>query len=278
MYKALNYWVFGGFGPNRTPQEFIDFAAEQGLDGVELTVGDCLPEGVSEAECRTIAAYAKDRGVGVRTLATLAGWKTWLCSADAAERAAAKEFCRTYLQIAAWLGAETVLVVPGAVRLKDKSRQMDYGEAWKFATESIRGILPEAERLGVSIGIENVGNSFLLSPMEWKLFIDQFGSDRIGMYLDIGNCEKYMGAENYIRLLGARIKAVHVKNWSPEGGFGENILEGDVDVSSCVRALGAAGYAGPLTAEMIPMCRGADLRLPDYELSVLTARRMKTLA
>ena len=36
MYKALNYWVFGGFGPNRTPYEFIDFANAQGLDGVEL--------------------------------------------------------------------------------------------------------------------------------------------------------------------------------------------------------------------------------------------------
>lgn len=42
MYKALNYWVFGGFGPNRTPYEFVDFAAAQGLDGIEMTVGNCL--------------------------------------------------------------------------------------------------------------------------------------------------------------------------------------------------------------------------------------------
>jgi len=278
MYKALNYWVYGGFGPNRTPFEFIDFAAAQGLDGVELTVGDCIPDDIAEAEARKIAAYAASKGVGLRTLATLAGWKTWLCSDDADERGRAKDFCRRYLQIAAWLGAETVLVVPGAVRLKDKSRQMDYGTAWANATASLRELLPEAERLGVNIGIENVGNSFLLAPMEWKLFIDQFGSDRIGMYFDIGNCEKYMSPENYIRLLGTRIKAVHVKNWSAEGGFGENILEGDVDVAACVKALGAAGYAGPLTAEMIPMCRGTDLRLPDDELSVLTAQRMKTLA
>ena len=277
MYKALNYWVFGGFGPAKTPYEFIDFAAAQGLDGVELTVGDCISAEIIETDARELAAYAKEKGVGLKTIATLAGWKTWLCSADEAERTEAKDFCRTYLQIAAWLGAETVLVVPGAVRLKDKSRQMDYGEAWQYATESIRELLPEAERLGVNIGVENVGNSFLLAPMEWKLFVDQFGSDRIGMYFDIGNCEKYMRPENYIRLLGRRIKAVHVKNWSIEDGFGENILEGDVDVASCVRALQAVGYTGPLTAEMIPMCRGANLRLPDYDLSVFTARQMKTL-
>ena len=27
--------------------------------------------------------------------------------------------------------------------------------------------------------------------MEWKLFLDQFSSDRIGMYFDIGNCLIY---------------------------------------------------------------------------------------
>ena len=63
MYKALNYWVFGGFGPNKTPYEFIDFAKAQGLDGVELTVGDCLSIDIDEAECRKIAAYAKEKGV-----------------------------------------------------------------------------------------------------------------------------------------------------------------------------------------------------------------------
>ena len=59
MYKALNYWVFGGFGPNKTPYEFIDFAKAQSLDGVELTVGDCLSIDIDEAECRKIAALEK---------------------------------------------------------------------------------------------------------------------------------------------------------------------------------------------------------------------------
>jgi CheY-like chemotaxis protein len=36
MYKALNYWVYGGFSGEKTPFEFIDFAAEQGLDGIEM--------------------------------------------------------------------------------------------------------------------------------------------------------------------------------------------------------------------------------------------------
>ena len=48
MYKALNYWVFGGFDGQKTPYEFIDWAAEKGLDGVELTVGDALSPDITE--------------------------------------------------------------------------------------------------------------------------------------------------------------------------------------------------------------------------------------
>ena len=38
MYKALNYWVYGGFTGEKTAYEFIDFAFKNKLDGVELTV------------------------------------------------------------------------------------------------------------------------------------------------------------------------------------------------------------------------------------------------
>ena len=117
MYKALNYWVFGGFGPNKTPYEFIDFAKAQGLDGVELTVGDCLSVDVDEAECRRIAAYAKEKGVGLRTLASGHYGAESLGAADEAERLRAVDFTKRYLQIAAWIGAETILVVPGSTHV-----------------------------------------------------------------------------------------------------------------------------------------------------------------
>ena len=55
MYKALNYWVFGGFAGEKTPYEFIDWAKEKGLDGVELTVGDALSIDITEEECKKIA-------------------------------------------------------------------------------------------------------------------------------------------------------------------------------------------------------------------------------
>ena len=91
-YIALNGWIYCGFGGEKKPREFIDWAAEKGLDGIELTVGDCLPVDTDENEAKSIAAYAKEKGVGLRTLATGAGWGKWLCSDNPAERAEAIDF------------------------------------------------------------------------------------------------------------------------------------------------------------------------------------------
>ena len=283
MYKALNYWVFGGFGPNRTPYEFIDFAVKARLDGVELTVGDCLPIEIDEAECRKIKAYAKAKKVGLRTLATGAGWGTWLCAGSAAERKAALKFCEKYLQIAAWLGAETVLIVPGTTRADATHKNLDYDVAWKNSVAGFKKLAKTAEKLKVNIGVENVWNHFLFSPIEWKIFLDEIGSKRVGMYFDVGNCQQYVTAADYPKILGKRIKAVHIKNWKGVNGggdlsgFGEDILAGDVDLKATIAALKKVDAKLPLTAEMIPFCRGAELNIPDAKLSLATCRRLAKL-
>ena len=285
MYKALNYWVFGGFGPNKTPYEFINFAKAQGLDGVEITLDDCIPVTITEAECRKIAAYAKERGVGLRTMATGHYGAESLGADDEAERARAVAFTKKYLQIAAWLGAETILVVPGSTSVAwDPSRpKVAYGRCWEQSTKSVRELVPEAERLGVNIALENVWMRFLLSPMEWKLFLDQFASDRVGMYLDLGNCQIYLPAEDYVELLGKRIKAVHIKNWKGDDcggglhGFGDSLTVGDVDYAKAFAALEKIGYKGTFTVEMIPFSRLPDLVLPDQALAEKSVAELKTL-
>ena len=285
MYRALNYWVFGGFGPNRTPFEFIDFARDQGLDGVELTFGDCLSESIDEAECRRIADYAKERGIGLRTLATGHYGAESLGAADEAERNRAVAFTRAYIRVASWICARTILVVPGSTAVAwDPSRPVvPYGRCWEQSVKSIRELLPLAEELGVTLALENVWMRFLISPMEWKLFLDQFDSDRIGMYLDVGNCQLYVPARDYVEVLGTRIKAVHIKNWNGTDcggglhGFGDSLLEGDVDYRATFSALDRIGYDATFTAEMIPFSRLPDLVLPDPVLAEKVCAELRQL-
>ena len=286
MYKALNYWVYGGFTGEKTAYEFIDFAVKNELDGVELTVCDCLDSDISEEECRKIAAYAAEKKIGIRTLASGFYWGCSLSADDEAERARAVEFGKKYLQIANWIGAETILVIPGATRVAWEPDRpvVSYKNAWMNATESIAALLPTAEKLNVNIALENVWNRFLLSPMEWKFFLGQFDSEKIGIYFDVANCCIYGRPQDYIEILGKKyIKAIHIKNFSETDcagglhGFGDDILVGEVDFAVLKTALEKIGYTGPLTAEMIPFCRLPDMVLPDEALAKTTVEKLKSI-
>ena len=285
MYKALNYWVFGGFTGEKTAFEFVDFAVENKLNGVELTVCDCLKPEITEAECRKIADYAKSKNIGIRTLATGFFWGCSLSADDETERRQAIDFGKKYIRIANWLGAETILVVPGATRVAWEPDRpvVSYKNAWANATASLKELLPLAEKLNVNLALENVWNRFLLSPMEWKFFLDQFNSEKIGIYFDIANCCIYGRPQDYVEILGSYVKAVHVKNFEETDcagglhGFGDDICKGEVDFDALKKALAAINYTGPLTAEMIPFSRLPDLVLPDQALAELTAAKLNSL-
>ena len=285
MYKALNYWVFGGFDGQKTAYEFIDWAAEQGLDGVELTIGDCLKDDITKEECEKIAAYAKSKNIGLRSVATGSGWGCGLGTGDENERTAAVENVKRYLTIASWLGAESVLVVPGATRVAwDPSHAVwSYKTVWETATKSVKELIPTAEALKVNLALENVWNRFLISPMEWKLFLDQFDSEYVGIYFDTGNCCLTGRPQDFPELLGSRIKAVHVKNFEESDaagglhGFGDDLSVGVVDFKELFAAFDKIGYTGPYTAEMIPFSRLPDMVLPDVPLAEKTVKILKSL-
>lgn len=284
-YKAINYWVMGGFEGEMEPARAIDTTREMGLDGLELTFGDVLHEDISPAECREIREYADAKNVGLKTLASGFYWGCSLASPDVEEREKAMTFTEKYLRTAANLSIETILLVPGAVDVPwDVSRPVvPYLEVWDNATRSLKAMLPLAEELKVDIGIENVWNKFLLSPIEMKFFIEQFESSRIGSYLDLGNVLLIGYPEHWIGILGKHIKAVHVKNFSRNDcggglhGFGESLLKGDLDYQKTKEALLAIHYKGPLTVEMIPFSRMPDLALPDMDLARKVVKELREL-
>ncbi|MEX1055351.1 MAG: sugar phosphate isomerase/epimerase family protein, partial [Rhodothermales bacterium] len=172
---------------------------------------------------------------------------------DATVRANGVAALRTALRDAQAYGASTVLLVPAVV-----NKTVSYDDAYVRSQVEIRKVLPEAEELGVRIAIENVWNQFLLSPLEFARYIDEFDSEWIGAYFDIGNIVNYGWPEQWIRVLGPRILKLDVKEFSrkkrdEEGlwaGFDVQLGEGDVDWPAVMKALEDIQYSGWATAEI----------------------------
>jgi hexulose-6-phosphate isomerase len=91
-----------------------------------------------------------------------------------------------------------------------------------------------------------------------RRFIDEIDHPGVGVFFDVGNILLYGFPDQWIRILGARIKRVHVKDFRTEVGTLHGftgLLQGDVDWPAVVAALKDIGYTSYLTAEVLPAYR-----------------------
>ncbi len=174
-------------------------------------------------------------------------WRSPLSSADPAVVEKSLDGMRTSLRNAKFWGADTVLLVPAVV-----NPETTYAEAWERSQRQIRKLIPLAQELEVIIGIEEVWNKFLLSPLEFARYIDEFESPWIRAYFDIGNVAITGYPQDWIRTLGKRIVKLHVKDFSFKKRVAEftPLLEGEIDWPAVHAALSDIGYRGTATVEL----------------------------
>ena len=245
MLKGISVWAFA---PNRPLDEVFTMAKETGFQAVEVAIADDGPitPQSSEADCKRILELAKSAGIEVCGLASGMGWKYPLTSTDEAVRRRGIEATKASLRVAQWLDTDAMLLVPGIV-----NAATPYDVACKNATDAIHEILPAARETGVTIGIENVWNKFLLSPLETRDFVAQFG-ESAGAYFDVGNVLAFGFPEHWIPILNQQICRIHFKDFKREVGTIDGfcpLLEGDVDYPAVMKALREIGYDGPVVSE-----------------------------
>ncbi len=255
MKKGINRWSLPA---DWSIRQCMEAAKAAGFEGIELALDETgeLSLETSDAEVKAIRAMADEIGLELNSLATGLFWQYPLTASDPEIRKKSKSIIRKALQVAKGLGADTVLVVPGVVSAPFAgAERTSYADAWDRALAGLREVAPEAEKLGVSIGVENVWNKFLLSPVEMREFIDAVDSEYVGAYFDVGNVILYGFPEDWIRILGSRIKKVHFKDF--RGAVGTlagfvNLLEGDVNWPEVVTALEEIGYEDYVYTELSP--------------------------
>ena len=207
----------------------------------------------NQANAESIKEASVKTGMPIHSVMNMAHWQNPLNSPDPVVVEKSLEGMRTSLRNAKLWGANTVLLVPAVV-----NADLTYQDAWTRSQAQIKKLLPLAGELKVVIGIENVWNKFLLSPMEMANYVDSFKSPWVKAYFDVGNILLYGFPQDWIRTLGKRICKVHLKDFSfrsnPQikkrvADF-VNLRDGDLDWKAVHQALADIGYQGDATVEL----------------------------
>ncbi|MCV9886358.1 sugar phosphate isomerase/epimerase family protein [Metabacillus halosaccharovorans] len=251
MLKGINQWCY----PEGTPLEQVfEYSRDAGFDAVELNVYDAggigLTMETTEEEAKQIVQLAATYDLKLKSLSTGLLWQSPLSHADESVREQGRKVVEKQIKLAAVMEIDTVLVVPGVV-----TETITYSECYDRSQAEIRKLLPLAEKNNVTIGIENVWNKFLLSPLEMVNYIDELDSDNVGAYFDVGNVLQFGYPEQWIRILGHRIKKIHVKDFNTSVGNITGfvpLLAGDVNWDNVIKALKEVGYNDTVTAEITP--------------------------
>ena len=234
--KAL---VFGMLRGDLSIEDRFRLAADVGFQGTEIgTVRD--PKTLKQ-----MIAAAEKTGVRIHSIMNSDHWSQPFSSADPEVVARGMKCMETSLQNARECGADAVLLVPAVVNPATM-----YRDAYQRSQKHIRKLLPLAEKLKVIVAVENVWNKFLLSPLEFARYVDEFENPFLRAYFDVGNVVLFGYPQDWIRTLGSRIVKVHVKGFDARRMRFVNLRDGTIDWPEVRRALKEIKYNGFMTAEL----------------------------
>jgi hexulose-6-phosphate isomerase len=258
MKKSINLWAFP-YPDKMTLRQCLQLAKDAGFDGIELNYdleSELSPKSGTR-EFQAIRRMADEIGIQISGLCSFLFWPYPLTSNLPSERARGMELAAAMTQAAHDLGTENLLVVPGAVHMpwREDHDPTPNDVCLRRAKEAIGKLLPKAERLKVSMNMENIFfNGFLMSPFEMVDFVDSFSSEFVKVHFDTGNIMEYQFPEHWIPILGNRIKNVHLKEFTKKStdhsleAF-RPLLDGTTNWPEVLEAFDGIGYDGYLTFE-----------------------------
>lgn len=227
-------------------------ASAAGFDGIELNIDSsgthALTLDTTAAQLDGIRALSEKYSLPVSSISTSL-WGGRLGDGSPESLEYSERLITTQLRFAKKLGAEGILIVPGGM-----SRTVSLAKAYENSLAVLKELAPAVRQFGLYVGVENVWNSFFTSPFDMTRFIDEAGEPYCA-YFDLGNVLAFSRPEDWIEVLGARIKLAHIKGFRLRSGFNGggdwcDIADSGIDWKRSRDALRAIGYDGYVSAEV----------------------------
>jgi hexulose-6-phosphate isomerase len=239
--------------PSSTPLlKILDTVKKAGFDGIQLGLMDPPSElslRTPDADVTKLARACRDAGLEPHSLVSTPHF----FREDEAGRKRAVEEANRALDVAAGLGARTILIHPGQL-----TPAIPYDDCWRFALDSLNALKERAASMHLRPGLENVWNKFLMSPLEFVRLLDEINSPAVGIWFDIGNVVAVGYPEQWVRILGGkRLVGIHVKDFKrgPGDHFGTYdgfvpLFHGSVNWPAVMHQLVASGFDDYLVTEV----------------------------
>lgn len=240
----------------------MDFAVRHGFEGVELwcNIFDFWPRSVTAKEIDVIKSAARGSNLSLAVHFCMTGNN--LADLNVGHLNESMNQLKETIRLCRRIGGEVVVVHPGTcpdvVTHNGHSLNPKYTPAAlkQAAIEQFKKSLQEATRFAQShdvvLGLENstrVKNcihSTMEDLMEW---VDEIHHPSLGITLDVGHAQFEGGMNHIVRLLGSRIKHVHLYDISGTDNDQRELGTGIIDwysIGPCLRA-----FPGMLTLEII---------------------------
>lgn len=225
-----------------TLAEWLDFAAELGLDGVEC--GPLLIQPLGPATPSEFRRLAESRGLAV---SNFTGYSDFT-HPDPAQREREVASLLQSVRIAGELGAPSLRALTGQRR-----PGLDRSQAMNWVVENIRRVAEEADRAGLRVNVENHTKAFTWTDfdfaMQGEVFLQVMEMLRdapVGVQFDIAN--PLVAGEDALALFEQvrnRVGYVHVNDVRRPGVF-EFVPAGTgiAPIQEVLARLRERGYAG----------------------------------
>jgi sugar phosphate isomerase/epimerase len=228
--------------PARDASTEIKWMAEMGLEFIDLTLEPPLAD-VRHVDLQAIRKSLASTGFPV---VGHTAYYLPLCHPFESVRRAAVEELKLCLAAFAEVGARWMNIHPDS-----KAPLHERKFIIERNLQTIRELLPLAQKSGVGLMIENLPGSFNTVKQLGEL-LDAV--PELGLHLDIGHANllvSYNTTDEILSAYGHRLKHVHLHD--NKGGSSDLHLPlgaGNIDTAHYVRSLKSAGYDGTITLEV----------------------------
>lgn len=254
-----------------TPDELFGRVAADGFAAVQLAYKKCIPgvksyDDVTPQLVSDTVAAGRKHNIQVAVLGTYVE----LAIDDEERRLANAADFKSQLAVCKALNAGCIGTETTNMALQPAGTTRE--RAQYLLCKSLEMILPEAERLGVTVAIEPVSYHSMNTPEATRRILDTMASPALKVIFDAGNLltadavQKQDALwERVGALLGDRIVAVHFKGetFGPDGAHHSSSLEDSViDFDSAFRMLRTLPQTLPvLREEAVPERAASDIAL-----------------